>query len=525
MHDFAATTWFEFVERFIHLSRQDTLSQELIDALETLRCERTQGTYTEGAEASTQSSLEPFKSVSPALHDMLCKVAHFRRMSFKSNFDNDHGMVKDASRFDCRSNQLTTTGSSWTGLDPLTISASSIRIYQQFNDLLCQENKHQNCHCEVIRWHYGRRLFKCGYLSCSFRRHGFQSRSLQKSHMKHHGRPWKCSIEDCAYAEGGFLSRKMRDDHYKDHIETGPQEISHAENPEPDEIQPLLFDLVKADEVEVVRSLLRQFKALPGQIKKAIRECAASFASAAMIDLLVPFNQDRFSTDTINSSIRAGNVDLFKHLLSRSKSYNNHWILCYSRLIEEVLKSDSEEIFETWVSYMDHDRKAKGAGPYGVELTSQSAIMATAGHPGRENLLITAWEKADILKSLGRVYLGRAVINIASSTCSVKLAKYFVDYGAEVDFRRSHLYLTPLHHAARHHSAAAAEMMKYLLLQGADPELTAGRADLKIRDEKGAKGIAQWLGMSWDELIARTKEEREKTASEEHERSPSIVSM
>ena len=103
LHDFAATTWFEFVERFIHLSRQNTLSHELVDALETLRCERTQGTYTEGAEACTQSSLEPFKSVSPALHDMLCKVAHFRRISLKGNFDKDHGMVNARSRFACHS--------------------------------------------------------------------------------------------------------------------------------------------------------------------------------------------------------------------------------------------------------------------------------------------------------------------------------------------------------------------------------------------------------------------------------------
>ena len=101
LHDFAATAWFELVERFIQLSKQDTLSHELIDALETLRCERTQGIYTEGAEESTQSSLEPFKSVSPALHDVLCKVADFRRISLKRNFDKNEGkdksVVKDRS--------------------------------------------------------------------------------------------------------------------------------------------------------------------------------------------------------------------------------------------------------------------------------------------------------------------------------------------------------------------------------------------------------------------------------------------
>ena len=335
--------------------------------------------------------------------------------------------------------------------------------------------------------------------------------------MKHHDRPWKCNIQGCAYAEGGFLSRTMRDDHYKDHIATGPQEITHAENPEPDEIQPLLFDLVKADKVEAVRSLLRQFQALPKEIKKAIRECAASFGSAAIIDLIEPFDQCEYPLFTLESSIRAANVDLFKHLLSRSKSCRSVWNRNYSDLAGEVLRSDSEEIFEIWASYIDCDRKATDASPWGAQFTRSHVITATAGHPSRENLLITIWERTGILKSFDRAYLGSAVVAIASSTCSVKLAKYFVDHGAEVDFRRSGLYLTALHHAARKSSAAAAEMMKYLLLQGADPELTAVRAGLRIRDEKGPKGIAQWLGTSWDELIAKTKAEREKIASKEHE--------
>ena len=312
----------------------------------------------------------------------------------------------------------------------------------------------------------------------------------------------------------------MRDDHYKDHLATGSEEMSHAENPEPDEIQPLLFDLVKADKVEVVRSLLPQFWALPLEIQEAIQECAASFGSAAIFDLIEPFRarEPTFPSDILRSCIRAANIDLFKHLLSRSKTHSR----CrYSRIVREVLRSDSEEIFENWVSYIDYDRntdrKTRSRIPWGAYFIRSDVIMATAGHPGRENLLITIWEKTGMLKSFNRRHLGSAVANVASSTCSVKLARYFVDHGAEVDFRRSEAYFTALHHAARQDSAAAAEMIKYLLLQGANPEVTGGRARLKVRDEKGARGIAQWLGMSWDELIAKTKEEREKIASKEHE--------
>ena len=335
--------------------------------------------------------------------------------------------------------------------------------------------------------------------------------------MKHHDRPWKCSIQDCAYAEGGFLSRKMRDDHYKDHIATGPQEIPHAENLEPDETQPLLFDLIRAGKVEAVRNLLCQFEALPKEIKSAIRECAAYFGSAAIIDLIDPFDEDSFPSDTLRSSIRAGNIDLFKHVLSRSekcvdKSLYNHMLAIFL----EVLRSDSEEAFETLLSYIESDvntgRRLSLSWGWDELVTRRAAIQATAGHPDRENLLITIWEKAGIPKSSDRT-LGTAIVNVASTTCSVKLAKYLVDHGAEVDFRISIQSLTALQCAARHKSAAAAEMMKYLLLQGADPELKPKRASFKIRDEKGAKGIAKWLGMSFDELFAKTKEEREKIAS------------
>ena len=318
------------------------------------------------------------------------------------------------------------------------------------------------------------------------------------------------------YAEGGFLSRKMRDDHYRDHVATGPQEIYHAENPEPDEIQPLLFDLVRAGKVEAVRNLLPQFEALSKKIKEAIRECAASFGSAAIIDLIEPFDETSLPFATMEYSIRAGNIDLFEHLLSRSKDCNKTPYDSRYGLIPKVLESDSEEAFEILLSYIDpilDDTVDPSSSS--EKVTQFSTIETTAGDPARENWLITIWEKARVPKSGDRT-LGTALVYVASSTCSVRLAEYLVGHGAKVNFRRSEAYLTPLQYAARRSSAAAAEMMKYLLLQGADPELKAVRAGsrLSIREEKGAKGIAKWLGMSFDELVAKTKEERGKIAAE-----------
>jgi ankyrin repeat protein len=89
-----------------------------------------------------------------------------------------------------------------------------------------------------------------------------------------------------------------------------------------------------------------------------------------------------------------------------------------------------------------------------------------------------------------------------------------IDLGADVNYRRSERYITALHHAARSTSAEAANLMKFLLLSGADPDIQGLRSNLRVEDEKGAKGISKWLGVSWKELVEQTKKAREKGESE-----------
>jgi hypothetical protein len=241
-----------------------------------------------------------------------------------------------------------------------------------------------------------------------------------------------------------------------------------------------------------------------------------------MIDLFTPdnfFESDPYASSSfklLESSIQGKNMETFKHLLSRCKNCPpERYGIPYSDLLEDVLMSDSEEILEEWERYIDIQFKTRERGyrvPFGDEYTRPHVLRATAGHPNRVQLLLSLWEKIDLGNLLRRYYLGIALGNVATTTCSVTLAKFLVDCGAEVDYRRSDKYLTPLQHAARQTSAEAAEMMKFLLFCGANPEAISGRANLRIRDEKGAKGIAKWLGISWDDLVAKAKDEREKAA-------------
>jgi hypothetical protein len=338
--------------------------------------------------------------------------------------------------------------------------------------------------------------------------------------MKHHDRPWKCSIEECEYAEGGFLSRKMRDDHYRSHRQPGHSEGLDVGKLDVDEIQPLLFDLVKANEVNAFKSLLGQYETLHSSAKLSLQECAATFGSVEMIDLVEPFIKTNFPLHSLEQSMRAGNKDIFNHLMSRSRDCTDpFWN--YMGLLLGILKSDSEEYFETWVRYAHNEWQAQAVTDgklshlrqwedYRLPSMGLLAFQTVLDHPVRQNFLITIWDKFEVVTFLAknRTKLNNVFTKAVVVSMSIKIVEYLLDGGAEVDFRLSDKYLTPLHHAARQDSAAAAEMMKFLLLRGADPDLKAERSRLSIREEKGAKNIAKWLGMSWDELVAKTQEER-----------------
>jgi hypothetical protein len=339
--------------------------------------------------------------------------------------------------------------------------------------------------------------------------------------MKHHDRPWKCSIEDCEYAEGGFLSRKMRDDHYRSHRPPHRSEGLDVGKLDVDEIQPLLFDLIKANEVNAFKSLLDQYETLGYSAKHSLQECAVTFGSVEMIDLIEPFEKTKFPSDCLKLSMKTGNKDIFNHLMSRSIDCNSdikcHTYDTYAGLLPAVLVSDSEEYFETWVRYVHNRWQTVIArhGGYPTIWSVQNELFPllqgyrnVVDNPGRQNLLIIVWDKVEVLKFLDRTKLNVIFTKAVIVSLSIKIVEYLLDGGAEVDVRRSDFYLTPLHSVARQTSAAAAEMMKFLLLRGADPELKAERSRLSIREEKGAKNIARWLGMSWDELVAKTHEER-----------------
>jgi hypothetical protein len=308
----------------------------------------------------------------------------------------------------------------------------------------------------------------------------------------------------------------MRDQHWGQCHQEGVKTNWFQQNPDEDEIQPLLFDLVRADRVELVKSLLPRLAKMSADIKNAIFILAAGSGSTAMVDLVRSYASCE-SQNALVAAVKGDNIETFRHLL-------HIYPQKYPSMLPEILKSKNKEFLLDWEAFVDADYESwsrvregarrKSAVPFGDRYIRPFVLTAAKEVPEAETFILLLWEKLNLAKNLTKVYLGDALLSVAMTCCSVTLAKYLIDAGAQVDHRRSSQFLTPLHYAVKHNTAQAAELVKFLLSLDADPTAFSisipgkGSKIRRIRDEAGAKGISKWLGVSWDELVANTETEK-----------------
>ncbi len=111
----------------------------------------------------------------------------------------------------------------------------------------------------------------------------------------------------------------MRDEHLDSYHQEAKSHANSLPNDlDADEIQPLLFDLVRLDKVEAVKSILHHFNKLDDSVKNELRKLAASFGSAAMVQLICNaencYNSDY--RDLIIESIQCTNFETLRCFLS-----------------------------------------------------------------------------------------------------------------------------------------------------------------------------------------------------------------
>ncbi|KAJ0108128.1 uncharacterized protein J7T55_007247 [Diaporthe amygdali] len=206
---------------------------------------------------------------------------------------------------------------------------------------------------------------------------------------------------------------------------------------------------------------------------------------------------------------------------------------CLSYLIREDRVNDVRMVLSTSSSPLESGVRnglrrlaASAASPDNAELIIESIkgqnlrtleYLLSATSPLDDQLYSNAREYSSMaLKIMCQpdVIAARMLRMVARTTCSVTLARYLLEQGADINFRRRPSEETALQIAARHDTAEGAEMMRLLLLSGADPEADTedneqeGSKGRKIRDEVGPLRIKRWLGKSWDALVEETKQIR-----------------
>jgi hypothetical protein len=351
----------------------------------------------------------------------------------------------------------------------------------------------------------------------------------------------------------------MRDQHWE-RCHQGRKENWFQQTPDEDEIQPLLFDLVRADKVQIVKTLLPRLIKCPFEVRVSLFSLAARSGSTAMVDLFEPGTNNimnppdkhidfgktigklvswrcRGRNDSmtlwagLHAAIEGTNIETFGHLLLISQ---RNCAEVYALLLPELLKMESKEFRLGWEINVEAEHEAwiknspsrnnKSHTPFGDRYTTQALLKTATGNPENETFILLLWEKIKLVKVLTPKYLGNTLTHVAATCRSVKLAKYLVEVGAPVDYRNNYKCLTPLHYAVTSDTLEAAELVKFLLGLGADPLSVVSSGSRfrpgkirRIRDEVGAKGISKWLGMSWDDLVENIGAERtevDKTGAE-----------
>lgn len=305
------------------------------------------------------------------------------------------------------------------------------------------------------------------------------------------------------------------------------------QTPDEDELQPLLFDLVIADKIEHVKTLLPQYAKYDISLRMALIAFATRSGSVAMVELFVPQIVELYNTEVYDdrrfliqlhvAAIEGNNIKSFLFIL---KLFQFEY---YANILPNILKSKCEEFLLDWKAHVDAEFKCwqnkviSSSVPFGERYTRPEILKVAKGDLDNAAIILSIWKEINLPGSLSKLYLGVALANVAMTCFSVNLAQYLLDAGAEVDHRRSPVYFTPLHHAVKSDTTEAAELAQYLLSKGADPtnHATSGPSNRKkirrIRDEVGAKGISKWTGLSWDDLVEKIQAQRREAEIPENQ--------
>lgn len=431
------------------------------------------------------------------------------------------------------------------GQDPLSIMHTSTRIQQILGQQLCKDPGaeceladrvgHENC-AEILHY-YGKRPFKCKFPRCEFWRQGFEDRTSKTQHERSHENAVKCHVPGCKFEKIGFLSEKMRQKHIQEgHLSDLPQPKLDASELKKDSVRPLLHYLVAENRVEEVRDVLSDLSNpyaygffAYGFLQ--FRLLASFMGSPAMLKLFEKHTDQYCQRLCVTESIKGRNEMTMAHnLASLQEPMVSNPRTSEEDIFFQILSRGWLEGLKLWCKASRKQLEGRHIGNkknpeelVGSYLFDPRVLRIAAKGPAGEEALLFLWRESGLVSYITDIprWANRTLRNVVISRCSVALATELLSRGADVNWQPNFRTKTALHCAVERDSAEGAEMIRFLLLRGGDPEAfyigsrdrdeletKKGKAEENrkyIRDEKGAKNICKWLGKSWNELVGETK--------------------
>jgi hypothetical protein len=278
-----------------------------------------------------------------------------------------------------------------------------------------------------------------------------------------------------------------------------------------DEIQPLLFGLVKDGDVDSVQNLLASSggASLGSEILTAARIIAVQQGSLPIARLLTLKDEKYIPANLVIVAVEGQDADIVKWVLSKSDPDD------IAKFLKTILDTRSDQVYSLWEEHLvtiPQYPRGKGMFDKGDRLDivlKQPVFSEVKDNPMKEARLKHTWRF--LSKYLMGDSFSAALTRIAKSTCSIPLAKELIELGANLDYPiefNESSGMTALRLASKKTSKEAALFMQFLLSQGADIYEKRNGDYINIGDERGAKEISKWLGVTWDELTKSNMEHR-----------------
>ncbi|KAI0198370.1 hypothetical protein F4808DRAFT_462839 [Astrocystis sublimbata] len=422
------------------------------------------------------------------------------------------------------------------------------------------------CSCSALLKHYGTHIYRCIYPGCGmsrgFQSRAERNAHVKIHSRPWKCSVSSCFYADVGFSS----KQDMYNHRDKEHSSPSrPVQIDlPLGKVSSDELELILLECTYAKRLDQMQKIMSRFSKNYLWSTWSALNLAAKMGSLEMVKILVGTNRLDEKTlfiynvqarEFLRTIAQGSNVALWRWLLDAFASMDQ---ASYNLAASYLLKTSSDDMYAAWEDFVlsptcmvgaditeasyslspDDFRPAKTLIPLHYKrsiLFSVSAFSATSRSAVHEERLVQTWGR--LIATLGVPvlnprFLGWSLTELGRSSKSIRLAKELLRLGAPIDFPRGksgkivanewppaprtevrekdyyerskkvHRGRTSLHNAMLKTSEASAQLSRFLLEKGANPNYEyAGK---RAGDEKGVTVVQKWLGETWDELTKRT---------------------